>query len=140
MLVHRSSQASYWLMHEVSTAVGSALALNRYIKWAAEPHVVTRPACCTAMATAIFTPHIQHELPLSHGTKCVSCGAGGCFWGLELAYQRVPGVTKTSVGYTAGNDKSPTYNSVCSGSTGHAEAVQVLLALTVGSCTRNCAA
>ncbi len=52
-------------------------------------------------------------------------GAGGCFWGVELAFQRVPGVTKTSVGYTAGHDKAPTYNSVCSGQTRHAEAVQV---------------
>ncbi len=52
-------------------------------------------------------------------------GAGGCFWGVELAFQRVPGVTKTSVGYTAGQDKAPTYNSVCSGQTGHTEAVQV---------------
>ena len=52
-------------------------------------------------------------------------GAGGCFWGVELAFQRVPGVIKTSVGYTAGHDKAPTYNSVCSGQTGHTEAVQV---------------
>ncbi len=52
-------------------------------------------------------------------------GAGGCFWGVELAFQRVPGVTKTSVGYTAGHDTAPTYNSVCSGQTGHTEAVQV---------------
>ena len=51
--------------------------------------------------------------------------AGGCFWGLELAYQRVPGVIKTSVGYTGGHDPCPNYNSVCSGRTGHAEAVQV---------------
>ncbi|KAL3162171.1 hypothetical protein ABBQ32_009877 [Trebouxia sp. C0010 RCD-2024] len=51
--------------------------------------------------------------------------AGGCFWGVELAFQRVPGVVKTSVGYTAGQDTSPTYNSVCSGRTGHTEAVQV---------------
>ncbi|EIE20139.1 PMSR-domain-containing protein [Coccomyxa subellipsoidea C-169] len=52
--------------------------------------------------------------------------AGGCFWGLELAYQRVPGVIKTSVGYTGGHDPCPTYNSVCGGSTGHTEAVQVV--------------
>ena len=50
---------------------------------------------------------------------------GGCFWGVELAFQRVPGVVKTSVGYTAGHDTSPTYNKVCSGNTGHTEAVQV---------------
>lgn len=51
--------------------------------------------------------------------------AGGCFWGLELAYQREAGVTNTSVGYTQGKDPAPTYEKVCSGSTGHAEAVQV---------------
>jgi peptide-methionine (S)-S-oxide reductase len=51
--------------------------------------------------------------------------AGGCFWGLELAYQRLPGVTHTSVGYTAGHDMEVNYQKVCSGKTGHAEAVQV---------------
>lgn len=56
--------------------------------------------------------------------------AGGCFWGLELAYQRLPGVVKTSVGYTQGQVESPSYNAVCSGRTGHAEAVQVGFFLT----------
>ena len=45
---------------------------------------------------------------------------------MELAFQRVPGVAQTSVGYTAGHDTEVTYESVCSGSTGHTEAVQVL--------------
>ncbi|GMI44956.1 hypothetical protein TrCOL_g8727 [Triparma columacea] len=51
--------------------------------------------------------------------------AGGCFWGLELAYQRVPGVVETAVGYCQGPEPEPTYGQVCSGSTGHTEAIQV---------------
>jgi peptide-methionine (S)-S-oxide reductase len=53
--------------------------------------------------------------------------AGGCFWGLELAYMRVPGVVYTAVGYSQGPEsyKYPNYSQVCSGSTGHTEAVMV---------------
>lgn len=51
--------------------------------------------------------------------------AGGCFWGLELAYQRVPGVVYTAVGYTQGPEEGPNYEQVCSGTTGHTEAVVV---------------
>ena len=51
--------------------------------------------------------------------------AGGCFWGLELAYQRVPGVVYTAVGYSQGAETEPNYDQVCSGATGHTEAVAV---------------
>ncbi|XP_010523272.1 PREDICTED: peptide methionine sulfoxide reductase A1-like [Tarenaya hassleriana] len=51
--------------------------------------------------------------------------AAGCFWGVELAYQRVSGVTKTEVGYSQGVIHNPAYEDVCSGTSNHAEVVRV---------------
>jgi methionine-S-sulfoxide reductase len=53
--------------------------------------------------------------------------AGGCFWGVELLYQRMPGVIGTAVGYAQGKVDHPSYEAVCSGSTGHTEVVNPLL-------------
>ena len=49
----------------------------------------------------------------------------GCFWGTQVAFQQLPGVTATAAGYEGGTKPNPTYEEVCSHATGHAEVVQV---------------
>lgn len=52
--------------------------------------------------------------------------AAGCFWGVEYYFKQLKGVLKTEVGYTGGHTKKPSYEAVCSGATGHYEAIRVV--------------
>jgi peptide-methionine (S)-S-oxide reductase len=57
--------------------------------------------------------------------KEVATLAGGCFWCLEAVFKEVEGIEKVVSGYSGGSTINPSYNEVCTGSTGHAEAVQL---------------
>ena len=57
-------------------------------------------------------------------TEIATFGAG-CFWGVEAAFRRLPGVVDVAAGYSGGHTPNPTYKDVCAHTTGHAEVVQV---------------
>ena len=69
----------------------------------------------------------------------VATFAGGCFWGTELHYMRLPGVISTCVGYTQGRVQKPSYEDVCRGVTGHTEACQLVFDPEVCSFESLCA-
>ncbi|TDH68733.1 hypothetical protein CCR75_006979 [Bremia lactucae] len=68
---------------------------------------------------------VNHPINNTCSPQGVATFAAGCFWGVQLAFDRLPGVIKSSVGYTQGNVDSPTYRQVCSGNTNHAEAIRI---------------
>jgi len=60
------------------------------------------------------------------GGRATAIFAGGCFWCMEPPFEKLPGVLSTTVGYTGGSVKHPTYEQVSEGGTGHAEALKVV--------------
>ena len=75
------------------------------------------------MIHSIF--NLDLDSPTPEGHKEIILGAG-CFWGVERRLWNLQGVRLTSVGYAGGTSINPSYEEVCSGSTGHAEVVKVV--------------
>lgn len=76
---------------------------------------------CVNSISLNFVP----EKKISQSPTETAIFAGGCFWGVEYFMQKEPGVISTTVGYTGGKTKNPTYEEVCSHKSGHVEAIKI---------------
>jgi peptide-methionine (S)-S-oxide reductase len=78
-----------------------------------------RRLCLAALLLAVTFPTARGE------PQAIATFAGGCFWCMQPPFDQLDGVISTTVGYTGGHTKNPTYEEVESGDTGHAEAIQI---------------
>jgi peptide-methionine (S)-S-oxide reductase len=76
-------------------------------------------------AAAGAAPAATTPAPRAVAHRANAVFAGGCFWSMETAFEGLPGVSAVISGYTGGYKRAPTYEEVCSSTTGHAEAVQI---------------
>jgi peptide-methionine (S)-S-oxide reductase len=86
-----------------------------------------RAATCGTSGPAVAIPNPEVDNPLSPTPgQETAVLAGGCFWGIQAVFQRVKGVIRATSGYSGGAANAAEYEKVCSGRTGHAEAVEVI--------------
>ncbi|HUY20168.1 MAG TPA: peptide-methionine (S)-S-oxide reductase MsrA [Candidatus Binataceae bacterium] len=77
------------------------------------------------MVTATALPGLTAESPRPAATQATAVLAGGCFWGVDAVFKHVKGVTNVVSGYAGGTVANPDYEQVSSGTTGHAESVEI---------------
>jgi peptide-methionine (S)-S-oxide reductase len=93
--------------------------------WRARNEVMAMGTEGSGSATAVPAPVADEAKAASPG-KETAVVAGGCFWGIQAVFQHVKGVISATSGYSGGTVKSPDYEEVSSGRTGHAESVQIV--------------
>ena len=84
-------------------------------------HFFRLTAAVTLLASSFLTQAAD-----TPANKATAIFAGGCFWCVEADFEKLPGVIEAESGYTAGQTKTPSYEAVSAGHTGHAEAVRVI--------------
>ncbi|WP_395645292.1 peptide-methionine (S)-S-oxide reductase MsrA [Terricaulis sp.] len=83
------------------------------------------PPLALAQEGAVLAPAPVVDMPRSSATSQVAVLAGGCFWGVEGVFEHVRGVTRVRSGYAGGDLRRANYDAVSSGTTGHAESVEI---------------
>src|SRR5882757_4619735 len=86
-----------------------------------------RGASCNAAGGSVAIPNPSVDAPLAPTKgQQTAVVAGGCFWGIQAVFEHLKGVIRATSGYSGGAANTAQYEKVCSGRTGHAEAVEVV--------------
>ena len=101
------------------------LTLRHALRGLAAFAVTAALACNAAPAVTIPNPEVDQPLAKSKGTQTMVL-AGGCFWGIQAVFEHVKGVSRVTAGYSGGSAGTAEYETVSTGTTGHAESVQIV--------------
>src|SRR5437660_1366324 len=84
-------------------------------------------ALLLSLSLALCTASAQSQIPMSDSTNktALATFGGGCYWCTEAIFQLIPGVKTVTSGFAGGTKENPTYEEVCTGTTGHAEVIQI---------------